>query len=167
MTTTITTEANLTTDPILRFTKTTGQAVCTIRLACSARRKNAEGGYEDTLTVFYEGTAWGALAENLAESLRKGDRLLVHGSTYDEEWTDRDGMTRVKHVIQVTAARGQPAVRHRADHPQQQGESVRDRASGRRGRAGRGRLLIHDPGWGRALASAGAFPQPANTGNPK
>jgi single-strand DNA-binding protein len=104
MTTTITTEANLTTDPILRFTKTTGQAVCTIRLACSARRKNAEGGYEDTSTVFYEGTAWGALAENLAESLRKGDRLLVHGSTYDEEWTDRDGMTRVKHVIQVTAA---------------------------------------------------------------
>ena len=104
MSTTITTEANLTTDPILRFTKTTGQAVCTIRLACSARRKNAEGGYEDTLTVFYEGTAWGALAENLAESLRKGDRLLVHGSTYDEEWTDRDGMTRVKHVIQVTVA---------------------------------------------------------------
>ncbi len=36
--------------------------------------------------------------------MRKGDRLLVHGSTYDEEWTDRDGMTRVKHVIQVTAA---------------------------------------------------------------
>ena len=104
MTTTITTEANLTTDPILRFTKTTGQAVCTIRLACSARRKNAEGNYEDTLTVFYEGTAWGALAENLAESVRKGDRLLVHGSTYDEEWTDRDGMTRAKHVIQVTAA---------------------------------------------------------------
>ena len=46
MSTTITTEANLTTDPILRFTKTTGQAVCTIRLACSARRKNAEGGAE-------------------------------------------------------------------------------------------------------------------------
>jgi single-stranded DNA-binding protein len=44
----------------------------------------------------------GALAEHVAE-LHKGDRVLVHGSTYDEEWTDREGATRVKHVIQVTA----------------------------------------------------------------
>jgi single-strand DNA-binding protein len=103
MSTTITAEGNLASDPELRFTKTTGQAVCTIRLAVSSRRKNMDGEYEDTPAVFYEATCWGQLAEHLADSARKGDRLLVHGSTHDQEWTDRDGHTRVKHVLHVTA----------------------------------------------------------------
>jgi single-strand DNA-binding protein len=103
MSTTITTEANLSADPELRFTKTTGQSVATIRLAVSARRKNIDGDYVDTPPVFYEATCWGVLAEHAAESLHKGDRVLVHGSTYDEEWTDRDNRTRVKRVLQVQA----------------------------------------------------------------
>ena len=103
MSTTITTEGNLTADPELRVTRTTGQPVATLRLAASARRKTMDGEYQDTLAVFYEATVWGALAENAADSLRKGDRVLMHGTGYDEEWTDREGQTRVKHVLQVTA----------------------------------------------------------------
>jgi len=103
MSTTITAEGNLTAEPELRFTKITGNAVCTCRLAVSSRRKNMDGEYVDTPTVFYEASVWGALAEHVAESLHKGDRVLVHGSTYDEEWTDRDGNTRSKHVLQVNA----------------------------------------------------------------
>jgi single-strand DNA-binding protein len=103
MNTTIITEANLTADPELRFTKNTGQAVATIRLAASARRKNIDGEYQDTPAVFHEATVWGALAENAAVSLHKGDRVLAHGTSYDEEWTDREGQTRVKHVLQVTS----------------------------------------------------------------
>ncbi len=102
-TTTITTEANLTADPELRFTKITGQAVATIRLAASSRRKDLGGEYVDTPPVFCEATVWGALAEHAADSLRKGDRVLVHGTSFDEEWTDREGRTRVKHVLQVQA----------------------------------------------------------------
>jgi len=105
MSTTITTEGNLTADPELRYTKTTGQAVCTIRLAVSSRRKNIDGEYEDTPAIFYEATTWGALAEHLADSAHKGDRVIVHGSTHDEEWTDREGMTRIKHALQVTSLR--------------------------------------------------------------
>ena len=103
MSTTITTEGNLTHDPDVRFTKVTGQAVCNLTLAVSSRRKNMDGDYVDTPPVFYNATCWGALAEHAAESLRKGDRVLVHGTTYDEEWTDRDGNTRAKHVLQVQA----------------------------------------------------------------
>jgi len=103
MSTTITTEGNLTGDPELRYTKTTGQAVCTIRLAVSSRRKNIDGEYEDTPAIFYEATTWGQLAEHLADSAHKGDRVIVHGSTHDEEWTDREGMTRIKHALQVTS----------------------------------------------------------------
>jgi len=101
--TTITTEANLTTDPELRFTKINPQAVCTCRLAVSSRRKNIDGDYVDTPPVYMEATVWGALAEHVADSLHKGDRVLVHGTTYDEQWTDRDGNTRTKHVLQVQA----------------------------------------------------------------
>ena len=103
MSTTITTEGNLTHDPDVRFTKVTGQAVCNLTLAVSSRRKNMDGDYVDTSPVFYNASCWGALAEHAAESLRKGDRVLVHGSTYDEDWTDRDGNTRIKHVLQVQA----------------------------------------------------------------
>jgi single-strand DNA-binding protein len=102
MSTTITAEGNLVAEPDLRFAKTTGQAVCNLRIAVSTRRKNIDGEYEDTPAVFFDATCWGALAEHVAE-LHKGDRVLVHGSTHDEEWTDREGATRIKHVIQVTA----------------------------------------------------------------
>jgi single-strand DNA-binding protein len=128
MSTTITTEANLTGDPELRFTKTTGQAVCTVRLAVSTRRKNMDGEYDDTVPVFYEATVWGQLAEHLADTAGKGDRLLVHGTTHDEQWTDRDGGTRIKHVIQVTALgaslRYATATIHRATRAQSQSESA-------------------------------------------
>jgi single-strand DNA-binding protein len=103
MSMTIIAEGNVTADPELRFTKTTGQAVATIRIAVSSRRKNMDGEYVDTPPVFHEGSCWGSVAEHVAESLHKGDRVLVHGSAYDEEWTDRDGHTRVKHVIQIQA----------------------------------------------------------------
>jgi single-strand DNA-binding protein len=99
--TTITTEANLTADPQLRYTATTAQPVANLRLAVSARRKNLDGVYEDTPAVFYDATVWGPLAEHAAESLIKGDRVLVHGSVWDEEWTDREGGTRVRHVLSV------------------------------------------------------------------
>ena len=127
MSTTITTEGNLTTDPELRFTKTTGQAVCTIRLAVSSRRKNMDGEYEDTPAVFYEATVWGQLAEHLADTVHRGDRLIVHGTTHDEEWTDREGRTRTKHVIQVSAVgvslRYATATVHRAAKTNTQSQS--------------------------------------------
>jgi len=103
MTTMITTEANLVADPDLRFTKLNAQPVCSLRLAVSSRRKNIDGEYEDTPTVFCEGTVWGQLAEHVAESLHKGDRVLLLGTSYDEEWTDREGATRIKHVLQIQA----------------------------------------------------------------
>jgi single-strand DNA-binding protein len=103
MSTTITTEGNLTETPELRVTNTTGTSVTTLRLAVSARRKNIDGEYEDTPPVFYEATVWGQLAEHAVDSLRKGDRVLIHGTSHVEEWTDREGGTRTKNVIQAEA----------------------------------------------------------------
>jgi single-strand DNA-binding protein len=102
MSTTITTEGNLVADPELRFTKT-AKTVCTLRVAVTARRKNTDGDYEDTPAVFFDATCWGTLADHVADSLHKGDRVIIHGTAYDEAWTDRDSNTRIKHVVQVTA----------------------------------------------------------------
>ena len=41
-------------------------------------------------------------AENAAESLRKGDRVLITGHVHTEAWTDSDGATRTKQVITDT-----------------------------------------------------------------
>ena len=82
MSTTITTEGNLTADPELRCTKTTGQAVCTIRLAVSSRRKNMDGEYEDTVAGLLRGHQRGVRWPSTWPTPRvKGDRVLVHGST--------------------------------------------------------------------------------------
>src|SRR5262249_42198865 len=118
MSTTITTESNLVAEPDLRFAKTTKQAVCNLRIAVSTRRKNIDGEYEDTPAVFFDATCWGALAEH-APKLHKAAGVLVQGSTYDEEGTDRGGATRIKPLIQVTAAaaslRSTTATIHRAN----------------------------------------------------
>jgi single-strand DNA-binding protein len=102
MSTTITTEGNLIRDPDYRVTPA-GKAVCDLALAVSSRRKNSDGEWVNTAAIFYKATCWNALAENVAESLRKGDRVLVHGASHDEEWTDRDGRTRSTHVLDVQA----------------------------------------------------------------
>lgn len=44
-------------------------------------------------------TLWEKAAENAAESLRKGDRVLVVGQAHTEAWADSDGAKRGKQVI--------------------------------------------------------------------
>ena len=116
MTTTITTEANLTADPELRFTKTTGQAVATHpprRVVAAQEHGRRVPGHPGGVL---RGHPVGALAENAADSLRKGDRVLVHGTS-----TTRNGPTAKARPGSSTCcrspARRQPALRHRHPHP--------------------------------------------------
>jgi len=93
----ITTIGNLTTDPDLRFTPS-GKAVATVRIAVNHRTRQGEE-WVDGEPSFYDVTLWEKLAENAAESLRKGDRILVTGQMHTEAWTDTDGAKRTKQVI--------------------------------------------------------------------
>jgi single-strand DNA-binding protein len=78
-TTTITFAGNLTADPELRFSPT-GKAITKLRVAVQSRRPVADGnGWEDGPTTYHNVTVWGGTAENLAESLSRGDRVLVVG----------------------------------------------------------------------------------------
>mgnify|MGYP006278025453 CR=1 FL=1 len=69
---------NLTADPELRFLSN-GTALLKLRIACGERRKTAEGKWEDGDTTYLNVSAWRQIAENAAESLTKGTKVMVTG----------------------------------------------------------------------------------------
>ena len=86
----ITIVGNLTDDPELRFTPN-GEAVVKFSVAFNRRvfdRQTNE--WKDGNTDFHRVTAWRQLAQNVAESLRKGSRVLVHGDLRQHQWTDKE-----------------------------------------------------------------------------
>lgn len=90
MDTTIHVAGNATRDPELRFTQS-GVAVCTLNLACNNRIKGADGEWKDDEPVFIAVTAWRQLGENVAASVKKGDRVMVTGPLKLRKWEKEDG----------------------------------------------------------------------------
>lgn len=90
----ITIVGNLADDPDLRFTPS-GIAVTDLRVAVNRRRRNRETNeWEDLLDGFFTVNVWRDMAENVAESLKKGDRVLVTGRLTSRSYEDREGNTR-------------------------------------------------------------------------
>lgn len=87
----ITMVGNLTDDPELRFTPS-GAAVCNIRVA-SNRRWTGRDGQTQEETTFMNVNAWRDLAENVAETLHKGDRVIVIGRIRVRSYENREGQT--------------------------------------------------------------------------
>ncbi|MDX1622018.1 MAG: single-stranded DNA-binding protein [Nitriliruptorales bacterium] len=82
---------NLTDDPELRFTQS-GIPVCTFRIA-SNRRYTDKSGQQQEDTTFMSVNVWRDLAENVAESLRKGDRAVVIGRIKVRSYENQQGQT--------------------------------------------------------------------------
>lgn len=89
--TTITVIGNLTADPELRFT-TSGTAVANFTVATTPRTfDRTSGEWRDAEPLFLRCTLWRTPAENLAESLRRGDRVIVVGRLRQRSFESRDG----------------------------------------------------------------------------
>lgn len=86
--TTLTIEGNLTADPELRFTSQ-GKAVVDGRVLANERRQAEAGEWGDTEPTAVNFVLFGSAAENLAESARKGTRLVLVGRLRTEVWPDR------------------------------------------------------------------------------
>src|SRR5438128_4252402 len=80
---------NLTRDPELRSTPS-GTSVCSLRVACNTRRKDASGEWVDKPNYF-DVTVWGAQGENCATYLAKGRPCAVQGRLEWREWETKDG----------------------------------------------------------------------------
>jgi single-strand DNA-binding protein len=84
---------NLVEDPEVRFTNT-GIAVTNLRVAVT-QRVQQDGQWRGGDTSFFKVNVWRGQAENLAESLGKGDRVMVTGRLRQRSWeTPRGGSAR-------------------------------------------------------------------------
>ena len=97
---TVTLVGTITDDPELRFPPS-GAAVANFTVAVNRRYKNQEGQWEDKLDGFFRCNCWRDMAENVAESLKKGARVVVVGRLQQRSWDDQDGNKRSAFEVQV------------------------------------------------------------------
>jgi len=100
---TVTVVGNVTRDPELRFTPN-GAAVVNFGLAW-----NRKGQNDEEVVSFFDVTCWSGLAENVAESIKKGDRVVVYGRLDQRSWENQDGERRSK--VEIVADDVAPSLR--------------------------------------------------------
>ena len=91
---TITEVGNLTSDPELKFTNS-GMAQVKLSIAVNRKVKEVE------TTSFFNIVAWGSLAENVANSLHKGNRVIVAGRLEQRTWETDKGEKR--NTVEIVA----------------------------------------------------------------
>lgn len=82
---TVTIVGNVTRDPELRFTQG-GAPVATFGLAWNQRTQNRQTNEVEEQVSFFDVTCWRQLAENVAESITKGTRVVVYGRLQQRSW---------------------------------------------------------------------------------
>lgn len=98
--TVITVIGNLTKDPELRVTPS-GVSVAKFGIASTPRNMNKESQkWEDGSPLFLNCTVWRKLADNVAESLHKGDRVILSGKLSQSSY-EKDGEKRTSYELQV------------------------------------------------------------------
>ena len=97
----ITIVGNLTADPEMRFTPS-GVPVASFTVASTPRTfDRAAGEWKDGEALFMRCQAWRQMAENVAESLTKGTRIIVQGRLVQRSYTTREGENRTVVEMQV------------------------------------------------------------------
>ncbi|MEX2457411.1 MAG: single-stranded DNA-binding protein [Actinomycetota bacterium] len=106
---TVTIVGNLTDDPELRYTPN-GAAVVNFTVAVSRRTKDeATGQWKDQDTSFLRCNAWRTMAENVAESLTRGSRVIVTGRIRQRTWETPEGDKRS--AVEIEADEVGPSLR--------------------------------------------------------
>jgi len=99
--TAITIAGNLVDDPELRFTPA-GQPVARFRVASTPRfRDNATGEWKDGDSLFLTCNVWRQAAENVAESLTRGMRVIVSGRLRQRSYETKEGEKRTVYEVEV------------------------------------------------------------------
>jgi single-strand DNA-binding protein len=99
--TTITVIGNLVDDPELRFTPS-GAAVAKFRIASTPRTfDRATNEWKDGESLFLSCNVWRQAAENVAESLTKGTRVILSGRLRQRSYETREGEKRTVYEVEV------------------------------------------------------------------
>ncbi len=100
---------NLTDDPELRYTQN-GTPVANMRVAVNRRiRNNQSGEWEDRTDGFFNVTVWRDMAENVAESLHRGARVMISGRLTQRSFETQQGEQRT--VVEIEADEVCPSLR--------------------------------------------------------
>ena len=99
--TVITVVGNLVDDPELRFTPS-GAAVANFRIASTPRTFDKQSNeWKDGDALFLSCSVWRQAAENVAESLQKGMRVVVQGRLKQRQYETREGEKRTVYELDV------------------------------------------------------------------
>lgn len=97
----ITLVGNLVDDPELRFTPS-GAAVANFRVASTPKVFDKQAGeFKDGESLFLACTVWRAYAENVAESLQRGMRVIVQGRLKQRSYETKEGEKRTVFEVDV------------------------------------------------------------------
>jgi len=105
----VTVTGNLTRDPELRTIGSTGNSVCSLRIAVNTRRKQGDQWVDKP--NYFDVTVWGAQGQNCAQYLSKGRPVAIDGRLEWREWDAKDGTKRqsvdiVADTVQFLGSRG-------------------------------------------------------------
>jgi len=93
-------EGRLGSDPELRFTKS-GTAFVTFSVAVTDRKRDGDQ-WVDGDTSWFQVTAWKNLAQNIADSLVKGDLVAVKGRMSQRSWVTQEGEKRTAYGVSAS-----------------------------------------------------------------
>ncbi|HWG60527.1 MAG TPA: single-stranded DNA-binding protein [Streptosporangiaceae bacterium] len=97
----ITVVGNLVSDPELRYTPT-GVAVANFRVASTPRTFDRQANeWKDGDSLFLTCNVWRQAAENVAESLQRGMRVVVQGRLHQRSYETREGEKRTVFEVEV------------------------------------------------------------------
>ena len=148
----ITVIGNLTADPELRFTQS-GAAVANFTVASTPRTFDRQSGeWKDGEALFLRCNIWRQAAENVAESLTRGARVIVSGRLKQRSFETREGEKRT--VVELEVDEVGPSLRYATAKVNKV-----SRGSGGGGFGGSGGGAPADDPWGSAppAGSGGGF----------
>src|SRR5215217_1611026 len=109
--TVITVIGNLTGDPELRFVQNNSVAVASFTVASTPRTFDRQSGqFKDGDALFLRCTVWREAAENLANSLSKGARVIVQGRLKQRSYETKEGEKRT--VVELDVEEVGPSLRY-------------------------------------------------------
>jgi single-strand DNA-binding protein len=159
---TVTVVGNLTRDPELRFTQS-GQARAVLGIAVNRRWQNRQTNEWEEQVSFFNVVCWREMAENVAESLTRGTRVIVNGRLEQRSWDTQEGDKRS--VVEIVADEIAPSLRWASAQVNRN-----ERSDGGQGGGG-GQSAPRQSGGGRpsggpAKSQAGQPGQPGQAGQP-
>jgi single-strand DNA-binding protein len=105
---TITVVGNVTRDPELKFLNS-GQAAIRLSIAVNRRWQNRQTQEWEERVSYFEVTGYGSMAENAANSLQKGARVVVTGRLEQRSWETDNGDKRS--IVEINADEIAPSLR--------------------------------------------------------